>query len=464
MDNTPTKQNKFLQPYLTENRFAKIFTMCMLYFAQGIPFGFVSFLLASYMAARDFTIKDISNLTAIATLPWTIKWLWGPVIDRFTYRPMGRRRPWIIFAQLFMILTMAVMIFFQDITANIKLLFAMVFINNVFASMQDVSVDALAVEILEEKERGLANGLMFGSASGGSAFSGIVLMWVLNHWGMKMAIVVQSIVLCLIMLLPIMLRERRGEKLFPWTKGKPMGTENQETAESFKMLFKYIGKAFSIRSALLMVAACLLMKIAVELHAVMGTVYFIQQLGWTDTEFSNTLSAMGFLGLAGCFLGGPLGDFFGHKKVAVIFCILFGASYLWFALSPDLWANKTMVRVFFGMEAAFYGALSVCMFAMCMDICLPVVAGTQFTAYMAMSNISATIGKKTASYFYDFFSRHDLLSFFHVSTDALSPESIGYGSTLIFWGFFQAIVVGALFLLINPHERKKALALEKANE
>ena len=463
MDNASAKQVKSFQPYMTENRFAKIFTMCALYFAQGVPFGFVTFLLASYMSARDFSMKDVGNLTAIATLPWTIKWIWGPMIDRYTYRPMGRRRPWIIFAQLFMVLTMAIMVFFKDITANINVLFILVFINNVFASMQDVSVDALAVEILEEKERGLANGLMFGSASGGSAFSGIVLMQVLNQWGMRMAIVVQSIVLCMIMMLPLIFRERRGEKLLPWTKGKPMGTENQETAESFKVFFKYIGKAFSIRSALIMIAACLLMKIAVELHGVMGTVYYIQQLGWTDTEFAGTLSAMGFLALAGCFIGGPLGDFFGHKKIAIISIVLFAASYFWFALQPNIWINKTMVRVFFGMEAAFYGSLSVCMFAMCMDICLPVVAGTQFTAYMAMSNLSATIGKKTANYFYELFSKHDLLSFFHVSTDALSPESIGYGSTLIFWGFFQLIVVGLLFALIDPHERKKALAVQNSN-
>ena len=456
-----TKRIAILQPYLTENRFAKIFTMCMLYFAQGVPFGFVSYLLASYVADRGFSMDVVGNLTAMITIPWSIKFIWGPIIDRFTYRPMGKRRPWIIIAQFFMVVTMAVMVLLPDITANIKVLFALVFINNVFASMQDVSVDALAVEILEEKELGLANGLMFGSSAGGASFSGIVLAYIMDAWGMKGAICAQSLVLCVIMLLPIVFRERRGEKLLPWTKGKPMGTENQETVESAGMFFKYIRKAFSLRSAILMIFAALLMKIAVELNAIVGTVYYIQQQGWSDTEFSKTLGAIGIFSLAGCFIGGPLGDKFGHKRIAIISTVLFGVNYLWFATNTDLWINKTMVKVFFGLEAGLYGALSVCMFAMCMDICLPVVAGTQFTTYMAMSNLSATIGKKAANYFYDLFSRHDIMSYLGISTEGLSKESIGYGGCLVFWGIFQAVVIGVLFLFIDAHERKKAMAAEE---
>jgi len=425
---------------LSENKIARVITLCALYAAQGIPFGFVTYLLASYMADNGYGTDTVGKLTAISTLPWVIKWIWGPVIDRFTYRSMGRRRPWILFAQFFMVITIAAMLLVPDITKNLNLLFLLVFVNNVFASMQDVSVDALAVEMLAENERGLVNGLMFGSASGGAAFSGIVLAFVMGRYGLRAAMALQAGILCLIMLLPLFLLERKGEKLLPWTKGQAMGVDPDESNMTTRQLLTHIKKAFSIRSALTMILFAVCIKVAIELHGVVGTVYYIQQMGWSDIEFSNTRGKIELFSLLGCFIGGFLADRLGHKRIAFTATILFGISYIVFALMPDLWANRLAVKVFFGAEGALYGALSVCMFAMCMDISLPAVAGTQFTAYMAMSNLSATIGKYLADFF---------------------DTNMSYGQILIFWGLFQAVVVSAILIFIDPHQRKKMIAKEQ---
>lgn len=466
-----------------------------MYFAQGVPFGFVTYLLASYMADNGFSAKEVGNLTAIATLPWIIKWIWGPVIDRFTYRPMGRRRPWILFAQFFMVVTMAVMIFFKDITANINLLFFLVFINNVFASMQDVSVDALAVEVLKENERGLVNGLMFGSASGGAAFSGKVLGWVFNEWGMREAIIVQAGVLGLIMLLPLLFRERKGEKLLPWTKGKAMGLEEQVSADSTGQLLRLLGKAFSIRSAIMMVLLAVCVKTAVEVHGVIGTVYYIQEKGWTAGGFSDLRGNIELYAVLGCFLGGFLADRIGHKKIAITATIMFGISYIMYGLMPGIWGDKLAVTVLFALEGGLYGALSVSLFAMCMDLCLPAVAGTQFTAYMAMMNLSATIGKKIANFFYEIMGKNEVainiyiamaesfagfaektVSLFHkpgdesifleylkVPLDSLPSTSLGYGGTVVLWGIFQIVVISILLLFIDQHQRRKLEATTENN-
>ena len=120
--------------------------------------------------------------------------------------------------------------------------------------------------------------------------------------------------------------------------------------------------------------------------------------------------------------------------------ILFGVSYVVFALRPELWMNKFAVQAFFGAEGGLYGALSVSLFAMCMDISLPVVAGTQFTAYMAMMNMSAVIGKKLGGWFYGVMS---------------------YDQILIVWGVFQAVVITVLLLFIDQHQRQKLEAGEE---
>ena len=424
---------------ISQNRIARVITLCALYFAQGMPYGFVTYLLAPFMAGRNFSTDTVGKLTFCATLPWSIKFIWGPVIDRFTYRAMGRRRPWIIFAQLCMMTMFLLMVSIPDLTADVKLLFALVFITNVFASMQDVSVDALAVEILEEKERGLVNGLMFGCSSGGAAFVSIVLMKVMKSHGMKEVLIIQALLVMLILMLPLMLRERDGEKLLPWLKGKAMGVEQQISVGSGKELIYLIVKAFSLRSALVMLLVAVFVKIAIELHGVVATTYYIQQLGWDYADFGSMRGRVELFALTGCFGGGFLADRLGHKKVAMASTVIFGTAYILFAVNPPLWENRRMVEVFFMTEGIIYGALSVSLFAMCMDISLPVVAGTQFTAYMAMTNLSASTGKLLAGWF---------------------DYRMGYGQTLIFWGIFQAVVISVLLLFIDPHERKKKDSFE----
>ncbi|MBW8015382.1 MAG: MFS transporter [Planctomycetes bacterium] len=428
---------------LTDNKYARVFTLCAMYFSQGMPFGFVTYLLASYMAGKGFDVKTVADLTAFSILPWAFKFVWGPLVDRFTIRSMGKRRPWIIFAQLCMMLTLAAMIFIPDLTENMKLLFALVFIANVFASMQDVAVDALAVDILEEKERAMVNGLMFGSASGGAAFCAYVLAKVMGHYDMKTAMAVQAAVLFGIMLLPILIRERDGEKLMPWTKGKAMGAEKQEISTSTSLFLQTVIKAFSIRSALIMLALCVVIKTAIELHIAYGSVYYIQNQGWKDVDFSAMRGIVELYTIAGCFIGGFLADKIGHKKIAIAATILFGSCYIYFGCNPQYWSNTFAVKIFFSAEGIIFGALSVSLFAMCMDISLPAVAGTQFTMYMAMMNLSSIIGKKLAGEF---------------------DKMMDYGEILIFWGVFQAVVISVLFLFINPKERKVLQTLQEQSK
>ena len=83
---------------------------------------------------------ESGQLTAMAYLPWTFKLFWGPLIDSFTFIKMGKRRPWIIFAQCGMIITLILMSAMGDLTENIILLGWMFFLHNCFASLQDLSL------------------------------------------------------------------------------------------------------------------------------------------------------------------------------------------------------------------------------------------------------------------------------------------------------------------------------------
>ena len=204
---------------LTTSKRLRIGTLCILYFAQGFPWGFMLTALLSFLASKGLTIAESGQLTAMATLPWTFKLFWGPVIDSFIYEKMGKRRPWILFAQIGMALSLVAMIFMGDISENISLLGWMFFLHNCFASLQDVSCDALAVDVLLPEEQGKVNGAMWGSKIIGTGTGAAAMGTLLVSNGLVFTILVQTLLMLVIMIFPLFILERPGEKRFPWSKG-----------------------------------------------------------------------------------------------------------------------------------------------------------------------------------------------------------------------------------------------------
>src|SRR4030042_5498441 len=229
----------------------RLLTLCALYGAQGVPFGFATITLKAYLAERGLGVAEIGTILAMVNWPWAFKWVWGPVIDRFGFLPMGRRRPWILLAQTLMALTIGAMIAIPCLVAGVVTLSWMILLHNVFVSLQDVSVDALAVDLLSEEERGKANGLMFAAAYLGIFIGGAGMGLLASYCNLRVAMSAQVAILLGIMLLPLLLRERAGERLLPWTSGRTIVRTGLEPTTSVRALFTRLARAFSLRSTLL---------------------------------------------------------------------------------------------------------------------------------------------------------------------------------------------------------------------
>lgn len=203
---------------LTENKASRTIALCILYVAQGLPSGFANVAFVAFLVTNGIEVEQIALLFATVYLPWTFKFIWGPVIDMVTFPKYGVRRPWVLFAETGMIVSLAALLIVPDLVASIQLVTILLFIHNLFSSLQDVSVDALAVDILEPDEVATVNGLMFASKRGGIIFGGAVLGMLVVPYGIKSAIMVQLPLLVLIMMVPLFLRERPSNSLFPWSK------------------------------------------------------------------------------------------------------------------------------------------------------------------------------------------------------------------------------------------------------
>lgn len=393
---------------LTTSKRLRIGTLCILYFAQGFPWGFMLTALLSFLASKGLTIAESGQLTAMATLPWTFKLFWGPVIDSFIYEKMGKRRPWILFAQIGMALSLVAMIFMGDISENISLLGWMFFLHNCFASLQDVSCDALAVDVLLPEEQGKVNGAMWGSKIIGTGTGAAAMGTLLVSNGLVFTILVQTLLMLVIMIFPLFILERPGEKRFPWSKGGDSSTDlNHSNSHSPLTVIKDLITAFSKAPCYYAALFIIISAINQGINGAVLPVFYNATLGWESDTYSQVVGGPGtILEFFGAILGGVMADRFGRRKVFFIgwgsFSVLSGIFGFMILSMPEL---PVWFQGFYLIAYPFCVAVgTVGMFALAMALSWSKASATMFTSYMAISNLSVVIGNKLIGPLSDIFS------------------------------------------------------------
>ena len=401
----------------------RIITLCALYIAQGLPYGFVTIALKNHLSARGVSVAEIGALLSMVVLPWAFKFLWGPLIDRFSFPAMGRRRPWLLLAQLAAVTTLIGCAVFTNLEDDIRALSWALFSLNFFLSLQDVSTDSLAVDLLNEKERGKANGFMYGSSYVGTFLGGAVIGHFLTRDGgsITSALLYMAFAIFLISLLPLFLRERTGEKLFPWSReGSCQIPEENAGATSLAELLGMLRRAFSKPVALLALVYAFFAYFSDSLLSVAGSNFFVTETDWTDESYSKLESIGLWFSLGGAVLGGLIADRLGIKRVLITSGTILALCWVSFGLLNEYWKNSTYVSAMFLIQSSSIGVMAVSSFSLFMGISDRKVAATQFTGYMAMLNLSTSSGNRMAGNFTSWIpSRMDdlylLCGLFHLS-------------------------------------------------
>lgn len=127
-------------------------------FSSGLPLGLVWVALPAFLTYRGVDIKTV-GLFSLAQAPWSFKFLWSPLMDRYGPRfgSMGRRRSWILVCQLFLMLAMLALAGAAHAT-EVGVIAALAFLIAFGSASQDIVIDAYAVEVLERSEQGIAVG------------------------------------------------------------------------------------------------------------------------------------------------------------------------------------------------------------------------------------------------------------------------------------------------------------------
>ncbi len=382
-------------PSLTENTFLRYFNFIALYIAQGIPEGMTFFGIPAWMAMNGKTPGEIGAFVAAVSLPWSFKLVVAPLMDRFTYLPMGRRRPWVIVGQLGLIISFIAMAFVPDPLNNLWLLTLAGFSVGCFGAFQDVATDGMAIDIIPVQQQARANGFMWGSKIIGTSASLALGSWLINEHNFTTAILSLSILVATIMLVPLILRERPGEKFFPWSKGTSSPETKKMQLTDWSVIFKSLYSVFTLRNSLLLAIILFATQISFNFLATLLPVFTVQALGWSDQEYSQYFAAASLIGgIGGMIIGGFLIDKFGKIRMMNIYFFTLILLTAVFVFGNSLWSVTWFIAGFMMVYQILYVFACIGLFAIAMQCCWKKVSATQFTIYMTIGNIGRITGAK----------------------------------------------------------------------
>jgi len=145
-------------PNLLASATGRRWLFALLYLSEGAPIGFVWWALPTLLRARGVSLEAITTLTTLATVPWILKFFVAPAIDFGLRRRIPLRR-WIVACQLAMSATLLPLAFI-DWSTQFEILLGIVVFHALFAAVQDVSIDTLAIYTVPPAELGRVNGWM----------------------------------------------------------------------------------------------------------------------------------------------------------------------------------------------------------------------------------------------------------------------------------------------------------------
>lgn len=378
-----------MQLVLTDQRWVRMGAFTAFYFAQGVPIGFLTVALLKWL---DGSLSELATYGAIVTLPWAFKLVVGPIMDRFTYRPMGFRRPWVLFAQGGLLIGFIIMAFTDG--SDLTMVTAVGFLINSFAATQDVAVDGMAIDVLPVEERGRANALMgFGQATGSATFGALCLL-LLPEYGLGITSIVCALVIAMIFVVVAIVKERPSERLMPWTRGVAADV-GREIDPSIVSNFSDLIKVLIMPMSLLVTFFVFLSRMGDGVIGVIVPVLADSKLGIADSDYGTF---MGVASLTGAVIGAACGvyiDRFGAKRFLLFGLIGSGLANFVFAVTSDFWLSNSYIVTMLFLTKILGQFVFISMIALYMNMCWTKVSATQFAVYMSLLNLGTSAGAGT---------------------------------------------------------------------
>lgn len=356
---------------LLSHRTGRTALFAALYFSEGAPIGLVWWALPTLLRIEGVDLRRITGLTATLVLPWTLKFLWAPLVDSLR-TPRWGFRAWIATAQVCMGVTILPLLWIDPV-AHFEWWRVCLLVHAFTAATQDVAIDALAINVVPASERGALNGSMqAGMLIGRSAFGGgaiLVSHWLGREW------ILAALVACIWSSLALVLVSREPADLL--ARRNPFSGFVTHARSAARRRETWLGLGFALLGAAAFESAGQLVgPYLVDrgvAQATIGAFFGLAVVGATVT---------------GGLVGGRLSDRWGRARSVAYFLLGFVATIALLGTLDVMGGSvpHAVLLTGFTILYGFIGLFTASSYALFMDLTDPRLGGTQFSTYMSATN------------------------------------------------------------------------------
>ncbi|MCB0410336.1 MAG: AmpG family muropeptide MFS transporter, partial [Flavobacteriales bacterium] len=284
--------------------------------ASGLPLLLTLSTLQAWMKDSQVDLTQIGLITLVG-LPYSWKFVWAPIFDRYTLFFLGRRRGWLLVTQIGLMVTIALMSLLNPLNQITLLVIAAAGVAFLSAS-QDIVIDSYRREILNDDELGLGSSVYVYGYRTAMLISGAGSLIIADKFSWSTAYLFMALLFIPAILCTILAPE-------PKVESKPPQNFKETVVEPFVEFFKR-------NQSILILLFILLYKLGDTMASAM-TMPFYLDMGFTKTEIGAVTKLFGFWAtIIGTFLGGVLIIKLKINKSLLLFGFLQGISTAGFAI------------------------------------------------------------------------------------------------------------------------------------
>ena len=350
----------------------RVVTVLFLGFSSGLPLALSGGTLQAWLTVEDVDIKTI-GLFSLVGLPYTLKFLWSPLMDRFIVPIFGRRRGWIALSQLALIgliLGMSVTSPQNGLWFLALLAFCLTFVS----ASQDVAIDAYRTEVLRERERGMGAAVSVTGYRVAMLVSGALALILSEYLGWRATYMLMALIMS-IGVVAVWLGPE------PEDPGTPPASMKDAVEGPFKEFFSRTG-VWSL------LALIVLYKLGDAFAGSLTTTFLIRGVNFSVGEVGAINKGMGLAStIIGALFGGILMARLRLFKALLIFGILQAVSNLSFMVLALVGKSYPLMIFTIAFENLAGGMGTAAFVAFLMILCNHSYTATQFALLSALASL-----------------------------------------------------------------------------
>ena len=356
----------------------KMAILLLLGFSSGLPFYLTSKTLQAWMTTANVDLKTI-GFFSLVTLPYSLKFVWAPVMDRYVPPFLGRRRGWVFITQILLLLAIAAMSL-HDPQRGLQMLAINAIAIAFFSASQDISLDAYRTDVLQDREMGAGAAVFVMGYRIAMITTGALAFFLADRMSWQSVYLILSLLILVGIAGTFIAPE-------PVLSDAPPKTLVEAVVLPFADFFQRVG----VLRALFVLLFIVLYKYSDSLAGSMTTP-FLLKAGFSQSEVGAVFLGVGVIAtIAGVVVGGAVIGKLGINRSLWIFVVLQGLSNLTYYGLSLAGKNHAFMVAAIVTENFGLGLVTAGMTAYLMSMCNKRFTATQFALLSSLMAASRDI-------------------------------------------------------------------------